>query len=111
MFDSKKLPWVVCVVCAVVALCQTSRIETLQFETRLLRDAARIDESQIQELMWMADNANRSLEGEKTRSFLAGVTQAQLDPQYSEIWHSGYDRGTQVAAESQKSDNELVQAE
>jgi len=61
--------------------------------------------------MWMADNANRSIEGEKTRAFLAGVTQAQLDPQWSEIWHSGYDRGTQVAAESQQSASALVHAE
>lgn len=111
MLDNKKLPWVVCVLFAVLALYQTWRVDSLQFETRLLRDAARIDASQIRELMWLADNANRGLEGEKTRSFLAGVTQSQLDPQYSEIWHSGYDRGTAVAAESQKSSEALVHAE
>lgn len=109
MIDNKKCLGAICVLCALTAF-QTWRVDLLQFETRLLRDAARIDASQIRELMWLADNANRSLEGEKTRSFLAGVTQSQLDPQYSETWHSGYDRGTQVAAESQKSTDELVKA-
>ncbi len=108
MFDNKKLPWLAAVLFAALGLYQTWRIDCLQFETRMLRDAARIDASQIRELMWLTDNANRSVEGEKTRAFLAGVTQAQLDPEFREVWHSGYDRGTQVAAESQKSANEAL---
>lgn len=87
---------------------QTWRVDSLQFETRLLRDAQRIDASQIRELMFLADTANRAMEGEKTRAFLAGVTQAQLDPQIREIWHAGYDRGTLVAGESASSSNEQL---
>jgi hypothetical protein len=92
--------WIGITLCALTALAyQTWRVEQLQFETRLLRDAQRIDASQIRELMFMADTANRAVEGEKTRAFLAGVTQAQLDPQLREVWHAGYDRGVEVTSD------------
>lgn len=99
--------WIAAALCALVALAyQTWRVDALQFETRLLRDAQRIDASQIRELMFMADTANRTVEGEKTRAFLAGVTQAQLDPQLREVWHAGYDRGVAVTADGNRAAEE-----
>lgn len=83
-----------------VILYQAWRVESLRFENNILVQAQRIDESQIRELMWAADNANRNVEGEKTRAFLAGFTQAQMQPKLNEIWHAGYDRGDQVAREN-----------
>lgn len=84
------------------ALFQAWRAEQFAFENRLLVQAQRIDASQIRELMFIADSANRINEGEKTRAFLAGFTQAQTSPDMRQIWHEGYDRGTAVAAENAK---------
>lgn len=81
-------------------LVQSWRAEQLAFENRLLVQAQRIDASQIRELMFIADSANRVNEGEKTRAFLAGFSQAQTAPDLRQIWHEGYDRGTAVAAEN-----------
>ncbi len=93
-----------------VALYQSWRVDQLVFENRLLVQAQKIDASQIRELMFIADSANRINEGEKTRAFLAGFTQAQTSPDMRQIWHEGYDRGTAVAAENAKIE-ELVKTD
>lgn len=95
----KNAGWTISAVLAVIALWQTWRVEQLQFENKLATQANRIDESQIRELMFLVDSAKRDVESEKTRAYLAGFTQAQIQPNMSDIWHAGYDRGTQVAAE------------
>lgn len=98
--------WGLSVLAALVVLVgyQAWRAEQKEAEIRFLMQARRIDADQIRELMHAAALSNQALEGEKTRAYLAGVTQAQVAPELRQIWHEGYDRGTAVAMEGAKSE-------
>ncbi len=101
----QKWAWLAVVFLIGLSLYQAWETERLKFENRILIQAARIDGSQIRELMFIADTARRDVEGEKTRSYLAGFADANSKPELNEIWHSGYDRGTAVGAESARVEN------
>ena len=80
----------------------TWKAEQREMEIRFLQRARELDADQIRELVHAVTTATTTLEGEKTRAFLAGVSQAQSRPELSKIWHSGYDRGVEVTMEGQK---------
>lgn len=100
--------WFSAVVAALLVLggYQAWRAEQKEAEIRFLIQARRIDADQIRELMHAVTLSRQTIEGEKTRAFLAGVTQAQVEPALSQIWHEGYDRGTAVAMEGKQNDRE-----
>ena len=70
-----------------------------QEDIRLLEQARKIDADQIRDILFAAQQAQTMIEGEKTRAYMAGFTQAQTKPDLTQLWHSGYDRGMQTQTE------------
>ena len=96
-----RMRWFVGVVsfCCVVIAAQEAYIWRLEMDARLDRQIHKLDSDQIRDLFFAAQQAQAALEGEKTRAFLAGLSEAQSKPELTQVWHAGYDRGQAVGVE------------
>ena len=92
--------WILALGWPLLVLAVCSNMQQRQ-QVVFLEQARKIDNDQVQDLMYQLQVLGRGAEGDKTRAYLAGFTDAQNKPDLSAIWHSGYDRGTAVAQESQ----------
>lgn len=73
---------------------QFMKINRLNDELRITQKAKEIETDQSQDLMYQLTQLKAQVEAEGTRQFVAGVVSAVSKPDfYTEIWHSGYDRG------------------
>ena len=105
-------PWIMAlalsiVVCAAqVIISQSAEIASLHRELRLASQAQSLSISQAQELYYELTQATLAAETIGTRQYVAGVVDTVDKPdRYTEIWHSGYDRGCAVQSYADKLDN------
>lgn len=76
---------------------QHSYIKRLEQEIRLAQQAKNIDNDNIRDILHELSQVKMESEATSSRQFVAGVIEAITKPErYSEIWHSGYDRGVSV---------------
>jgi hypothetical protein len=85
------------------------RNAALEQEIAFLNQARRIDGDQIRELMYAVQIAGQQTEGDRTRAYLAGLSDAHNRPELNAVWHSGYDRGMSVGVESARVENARVE--
>lgn len=95
------MPWfvVVCVVTISVHIQIHTHNRTLILEesVKLVEQARKIEHDEVRDLMYMLQDEKGRSESVATTSFVAGVVDTLNRPEYyQEIWHSGYDRGTEV---------------
>ena len=112
----KVMPWFV-VICLVTLFghyhlyCQ-NRITGLEQHVKLSEDMASIERDSVNDLMHANQQLSSELHSEKTQSYVAGAVAAIQDTDNVEqIWHAGYDRGSEVqvlAQEAQKSQEDQV---
>jgi hypothetical protein len=76
---------------------QWTWIEHLRQQVELVSQAKNIESDQVRDLMTQLISAKSDAAAAGTQHFVSGVMAAIQSPDhYSEIWHSGYDRGTDV---------------
>lgn len=97
----KHLPWIVLVI--VVALLghfcinQSNQIAQLKQNLNLTRESLTIESNQVRDLMYALRQSENEKNSVSTQSFVAGVLDAmQRQDHYQEIWHDGYNRGSEV---------------
>jgi hypothetical protein len=80
-----------------VVVFQQYQINYLKQELKISEKAKEIEEDQTQDLMYQLTQHKIESEALATKYFVAGVVEAISKPdRFSEIWHSGYDRGSSV---------------
>lgn len=80
-----------------VVLYQYFYINRLEQEVRLAQKAKDIDSDNIRDILYELNQAKTENQFLGSKQFVAGVVEAIAKPErYSEIWHSGYDRGASV---------------
>ena len=63
----------------------------------IVSQAKNIESDQVLDLMMQLSSAKSEAAAAGTQHFVSGVMAAIQSPDhYSEIWHNGYDRGTEV---------------
>lgn len=105
----KALPWIIAVCSLALAghswIHLQAKTESLKETVSLIDQARKIDNDQIRDLMHELRATHQITEAEKTRYFVLGALDHMHQPEhYSEIWHDGYNRGTEV----QKMANEAI---
>lgn len=87
-----------------VILFQQQQIHTLKQDLYLTQKAKEIEQDQSQDLMYQLVQSKLENSSLATKSYVAGVVESVSKPdRYFEIWHAGYDRGTQVQLDATKS--------
>ena len=80
-----------------VVIFQHQQIDSLKQELKLSEKSKEIEEDQSKDLMYQLTQCKIESESLSTKYFVAGIVEAVSKPdRYSEIWHSGYDRGSSV---------------
>ena len=96
------------VVCLQIITTQYGTIAHLRQRLEFVQDAHRIEMSQIADLQYQLEQVRDQANAAETAGFVSGVVDAiQRRDYYTEIWHSGYTRGTEV----QQYANQLDRAE
>ena len=111
----KVLPWfALCIVSLCAAqfiIYQNYKIEHLNDFARFSEKARQIDQDQIRDLMYSLQNARIEKEAANTAGFVAGVIDAtNRKDVYSEIWHSGYSRGSENQILMDESKKDIIQS-
>jgi hypothetical protein len=91
--------WIVCLLLVAIQFTtgQHFEIRRLRDELRITKSAQKIADDQIRDISYELQQARVTAEADHTRWFVAGVVSAVEKPdRYTEIWHAGYDRGTEV---------------
>lgn len=88
-----------------VALCfairQTYLADTRGQLVEILKRESKIQDDQIRELTYELVNVTRDLEHAQTKGHVEGILSFMARPEYySEVWHSGYDRGYDTKIDS-----------
>ena len=96
----KALPWfalgIVSLCAAQFIIYQNYKIENLNDLVRFGEKARQIDQDQIRDIMYSLQNAKIEKESANSAGFVAGIIDAtNRKDVYSEIWHSGYSRGSE----------------
>jgi hypothetical protein len=82
---------------AQVIVTQWTWIEHLKQQVELVNQAKNIESDQVRDLMMQLSSAKSDASAAGTQHFVSGVMAAIQSPDhYSEIWHAGYDRGSDV---------------
>ena len=85
-----------------VILFQYQQIDSLRQDLAIMQKAKEIEQDQSLDLMYQLTQAKLENSSLATKYFVAGVVEAVSKPdRYSEIWHSGYDRGTAVQMDAE----------
>jgi len=80
-----------------VIVTQWAWINHLRRQVDIFNQANRIEENMVQDIMMQLTNAKYENSTVGSQQFVAGVLAAIQDPdRYNEIWHAGYERGTDV---------------
>lgn len=79
---------------------QNSRIHSLNQEVRLNIESNKIESDQVRDLLYQLSQAQLEHKTIETKSYVEGVVSALTNPKpMSEIWHAGYDRGSNWSRE------------
>jgi len=107
------LSWVCLAVCCSFfvqsLLHQNNKINLLQ---EVEKKSKQIDQEQIRDLMYELQNLKNEKSAFNSASFVAGIIEGMnKKDQYDQIWHSGYERGTQnqILVDESKSNKQVVQ--
>jgi len=80
-----------------VIVTQWTWIEHLKQQVELVSKAKDIESDQVLDLMIQLSSAKSETASAGTQHFVSGVMAAIQSPDhYSEVWHAGYDRGSEV---------------
>jgi len=96
----KSMPWIV-VVCVTtlaghVLIQNHSRVKLLEETVKLSEQARKIEHDEVRDLMYALQQEKGNNEAIAMKSFVAGVVDNMKRPDYyNEIWHAGYDRGSE----------------
>jgi len=99
--EMKSMPWFI-VVCVVTLfghahIYTSNQTKMLKENVKLTEQARQIEHDEVRDLMFALQEERGKNEVVAAQSFVAGVVDTLNRPDhYQEIWHSGYDRGTEV---------------
>lgn len=80
-----------------IIVSQHSAITALRQDNILHKQARDLESETIRDLMYELDQLRLSANLQHHRGYVAGVVDSVNKPDYySEVWHSGYSRGTEV---------------
>lgn len=90
-----------------------SEIRMLEQRVELGNKACEIADNQIRDLMYENQKVAQEKESSKTISYVAGAIDAsvQRPDYYREIWHRGYDQGSEVKQELAESEEKQLEKE
>lgn len=100
------MKWVA--LCAATLVChygihQHNQIKSLQLQVQLSDKARDIESDEVRDLMYALQASRTESESKATQGYVAGLIEFQSKPEhYTGVWHDGYDRGTEVEAESNR---------
>lgn len=111
----KVLPWfalgIVSICAAQFIIYQNYKIENLNDLARFSEKARQIDQDQIRDLMYSMQNTKIEKEAANSAGFVAGAIDAtNRKDVYSEIWHSGYARGSENQILMDESKESVIQS-
>lgn len=87
----------VVVICAQIITTQYSTIAHLRQKVEMAETAHNIEMAQINDLQYQLETLRSNETAAEARGFVAGAIDAvQRRDYYSEVWHAGYSRGTEV---------------
>lgn len=92
--------------CVQFIIFQFFLISSLKQQIAFSEKSKQIQTDQIQDLTYQLSQLKTEQQFDATKNFVAGVVEAISNKNYySEIWHSGYDRGSAVTQYAQDTQN------
>lgn len=83
-----------------------NQIQSLRQVITLLDTSKQIEVDNVRDLIYSNQLLNQKLENKNTASYVAGIIDATQRPDHhNEIWHDGYNRGTETQIMVQESEN------
>lgn len=111
MKNTQTIPWIITIICIGAYFYQQNYIEILKENLLITNQARKIDADQIRDLLFANQQLCAENESIATRSYVSGVVSVINNKEhFEEIWHDGYDRGTEVqmlAYQAKLNQNEL----
>jgi len=97
----------VVIICAQIITTQYSIIAHLRQKVEMAEMSHNIEMAQINDLQYQLETIRDNNAAAEARGFVAGAVDAiQRRDYYSEVWHSGYSRGTEVQQYANQLDRE-----
>lgn len=103
----KALPWIISVICVASGIhsyiFHQNQIELLKQTVILSEKARSIESDQVRDLMYALQTQQSEQETTATQNYVAGIVESlKRTEHYEQIWHDGYERGTEVQIYAQE---------